>query len=137
MPSTRRCGCVSASDSRARASATCTSATRSASSAARCSRRRWTTCTTSWREPGEVVVVINQDYVTPEDFVAAVEDAELDELAYRGPTRGRWPTLRQLIDRNQRVVFLAENEAGAAPWYHLAYDAITEETPYSFSRPGS
>jgi hypothetical protein len=73
--------------------------------------------------------------VTPSDFVGAVEEAGLDELAYRGPTTGRWPTLRQMIDRNQRVLFLAENRAGAAPWYHLAYRAITEETPYAFSRP--
>jgi hypothetical protein len=85
--------------------------------------------------PGEVVVVVNQDYVTPKDFVDAVHDAELDDFAYRGPTSGSWPTLRQMIDRNQRVVFLAENEAGAAPWYHLAYEAITQETPYAFSRP--
>ena len=40
-----------------------------------------------------------------------------------------------MIESNQRVVFLAENNAGAAPWYHLAYKAITEETPYSFRRP--
>ena len=40
-----------------------------------------------------------------------------------------------MIDRNQRVVFLAENQAGAAPWYHLAYERITEETPFAFSRP--
>src|SRR3712207_1377538 len=85
--------------------------------------------------PREVVVVINQDYVTPADFVGAVRDARLEKLAYRGPTTGRWPTLRQMIDSNQRVVFLAENEAGAAPWYHLAYEAITEETPYTFSEP--
>jgi hypothetical protein len=86
--------------------------------------------------PAEVVVVVNQDYITPEDFVAAVQKAGLDKLAYRGPTtRGRWLTLRQMIDRNQRVVFLAENHAGAAPWYHLAYKAITQETPFSFSKP--
>jgi len=85
--------------------------------------------------PGEVVVVINQDYVTPEDFVGAVEDAGLDELAYRGPATGNWPTLREMIDSDQRVVFLAENHAGAAPWYRLAYEAITEETPYAFRRP--
>lgn len=85
--------------------------------------------------PGEVVVVINQDYVTPEDFVGAVEDAGLDNLAYRGPTTGRWPTLREMIDSNQRIVFLAENHAGAAPWYHLAYDTITQETPFAFSKP--
>jgi hypothetical protein len=84
--------------------------------------------------PGEVVVVINQDYVTPEDFVGAVEDAGLDKLAYRGPITGHWPTLRQMIDSGQRVVILAENHAGAAPWYHLAYDTVTEETPYAFSQ---
>jgi hypothetical protein len=85
--------------------------------------------------PGEVLVVINQDYVKPEDFVGALRDAGLDKLAYRGPTSGRWPTLRQMIASNQRVLFLAENEAGGAPWYHPTYDAITQETPYSFSRP--
>jgi hypothetical protein len=86
--------------------------------------------------PGEVVVVINQDYIAPEDFVAAVKQAGLDKFAYRGPTtRGHWPTLREMIDENQRVVFLAENHAGAAPWYHLAYKQITEETPYAFSKP--
>jgi hypothetical protein len=86
--------------------------------------------------PGEVIVVVNQDYVTPEDFVGAVEKAGLAGLAYRGPTgRGRWPTLRQMIDSGQRVVFLAENHAGGAPWYHLAYREITQETPFSFSRP--
>jgi hypothetical protein len=29
---------------------------------------------------------------------------------------------------------MAENHAGGAPWYHSAYDEITEETPYHFSR---
>jgi hypothetical protein len=85
--------------------------------------------------PDEVVVVINQDYVTPADFVAAVQRAGLADLAYRGPTSAAWPTLREMIDSGQRVLFLAENEAGAAPWYHLVYDRITAETPYAFSRP--
>jgi hypothetical protein len=85
--------------------------------------------------PGEVVVVINQDYVMPEDFAGAVRQAGLDELAYRGPVTGRWPTLREMIDSNQRAVFLAENHAGAAPWYRPAYDTITEETPYAFAKP--
>jgi hypothetical protein len=85
--------------------------------------------------PGEVLVVINQDYVTPEDFVAAVDDAKLADMAYTGPTDGQWPTLREMIDDNERVIFLAENHAGAAPWYRLAYEAITQETPYAFSKP--
>ena len=82
--------------------------------------------------PNEVLVVINQDYVTPEDFVGAVDDAGLGDLVYRGPTDGDWPTLRDMIDTNRRIVFLAENRAGGAPWYHPAYKAITEETPYTF-----
>ena len=48
--------------------------------------------------PNEVLVVINQDYVTPEDFVGAVDDAGLGDLVYRGPTDGDWPTLREMID---------------------------------------
>ena len=37
-----------------------------------------------------------------------------------------------MIDSNQRVILLAEHEAGGAPCYHLAYQSITEETPYTF-----
>ena len=85
--------------------------------------------------PDDVVVVINQDYVTPTDFVGAVKSAGLESMVYRGPTTaGRWLTMRQMIDRNQRLVLLAEHRAGAAPWYHLAYQTITEETPYAFKR---
>ena len=29
---------------------------------------------------------------------------------------------------------MAENNAGAAPWYHPAYESITEETPYAFTK---
>jgi hypothetical protein len=84
--------------------------------------------------PDEVLIVINQDYVKPADFVAAVKDAGLEELVYRGRTADPWPTLREMIDDNQRVIFLAENHAGAAPWYQLAYRRITQETPYAFSK---
>jgi hypothetical protein len=85
--------------------------------------------------PAAVVVAINQDYVTPADFVGAVDAAGLDKYVYRGPTgKGKWLTLREMIDSNQRIVFMAENHAGAASWYHPAYKAITEETPYTFKK---
>jgi hypothetical protein len=83
--------------------------------------------------PNQVLVVVNEDYVSPKDFVSVVKASGLTKFVYRGPTQaGRWPTLRQMIDSNQRIVFLAENEAGAAAWYHPAYEGITEETPYEF-----
>ena len=85
--------------------------------------------------PGEVLVVVNQDAITPEDFVGAVRDAGLERFAYRGPVAGRWWTLRQMVDSGQRVLFLAENRGGAAPWYHPAYEAILQETPFAFGRP--
>jgi hypothetical protein len=31
------------------------------------------------------------------------------------------------------VLFMAEMNAGAAPWYHPVYESITEETPYHFT----
>ena len=44
----------------------------------------------------------------------------------------RWPTLQQMIDANRRIVFLAENHGGAAPWYQAAYRSVAQETPYNF-----
>ena len=82
--------------------------------------------------PSEVVVVVNQDYVTPEDFVEAVGDAGLARYAFTPPEGDDWPTLRQMIDDDHRLVLLAENHAGAAPWYQLAYDRLMEETPFHF-----
>jgi hypothetical protein len=85
--------------------------------------------------PGEIVVVINQDYVTPEDFVGAMRDAELERFAFTPPPAGaRWPTLRQMIDSGRRLLVMAENEGGAAPWYRRAYDELLQETPFSFPR---
>ncbi|MGE4427867.1 MAG: hypothetical protein AB7G37_15565, partial [Solirubrobacteraceae bacterium] len=84
--------------------------------------------------PDEVVVIVNQDAVTPRDFVAAVRDAGLDRMAYDGPTTAPWPTLREMIDSGRRLVIMAEEHAGAAPWYRPVYDSITQETPYTFKR---
>ena len=84
--------------------------------------------------PAEVVVVINQDAITPADFVAAAEDAGLARYALTPPPPGSpWPTLRELIDRDRRLVMLAENEGGAAPWYQPVYERLVQETPFEFA----
>jgi hypothetical protein len=80
--------------------------------------------------PGEVLVVINQDYVTPKDFVGAVDDAGLGPYTFAGSMD---TTLGAMIDAGTRLVFLAEHHAATAPWYRLAYDKLTQETPFSFS----
>ncbi len=83
--------------------------------------------------PEEVVVIVNQDEVRPKDFVAAVRRAGLARLAFT-PPRGAddWPTLRRMIDADRRLVVVAENRAGGAPWYRLAYRGVVQETPYHF-----
>ena len=81
--------------------------------------------------PADVLVVVNQDYVTPPDFVAAIDDAGLDRRTCSSP---RAAGGRRCGDdrRDRRLVVLAENGAGAAPWYQLAYERLTQETPFTF-----
>ena len=39
-----------------------------------------------------------------------------------------------MIEQDQRLVVMAEERAGEAPWYHLAYRDITQETPFDFHK---
>ncbi|HEY7632526.1 MAG TPA: hypothetical protein VH817_17605 [Thermoleophilaceae bacterium] len=84
--------------------------------------------------PDDIVVVINQDYITPADFVKAIGDAGLTQYVFKDFDQKPLPTLRGMIDSNQRLVLMAENHAGAAPWYRRAYMGLTMETPYTFQR---
>ena len=84
--------------------------------------------------PSEVVVVINQDAVTPADFVGAVDAAGLSPLMATPPPPGApWPTLGEMVGAGRRLVILAEDEAGAAPWYQLVYERLVQETPFTFA----
>jgi hypothetical protein len=82
--------------------------------------------------PGAIVMIINQDEgVTPTDIERAFDRAGLLDLVYRGAL-GPFPTLAQMIDSGQRLVVMAENDAGDVPWYHLAYASGLQETPFRF-----
>lgn len=83
--------------------------------------------------PREVLVFINEDYVTGDDFAEVVEDSGLIDFAYRRPLDGTWPTLAEMIASKDQVLFLGQDDIGSAPWYHRAYDGPMMETPYSFS----
>lgn len=86
------------------------------------------------QHPGEVLVMIVEDYVPPTDLAKAVEASGLLEFVYKGAAGPPWPTLREMIAGNERVLVLVENENGDVPWLHKAYD-VTEETPYHFESP--
>jgi len=82
--------------------------------------------------PGEVIVIIVQDEgVTPQDVAACFARSGLDRLVYRGAVTPPWPTLREMVASDQRVLVLAENNAEGVPWYHLSTE-VYQETPYRF-----
>ena len=86
------------------------------------------------QNPGEVLVFVIEDYVVPEDIEAAFRDSGLERFVYRGAVTVPFPTLRELIDADQRLVVFGEKDTAGVPWYHAAFETI-QETPYKFHTP--
>jgi hypothetical protein len=84
--------------------------------------------------PGEVLVFVIEDYVTPADVEAAFRESGLERYVHRGPVTPPFPTLREMIDSDQRLVVFGENDPKGVPWYHPAFETI-QETPYRFLKP--
>ncbi len=61
-----------------------------------------------------------------------IQETGLDELVYSYEPGTPWPTLREMIENNERVLVMAEYEGPPPEWYLHAWDN-TEEMPYSFS----
>ena len=83
------------------------------------------------RHPEEVVLLSIQDETSAADTAKVIRDSGLADEVYLGDAERPWPTLRELIDRDERVIVLAENHAGGAPWIHRQ-PAVMQETPFLF-----
>lgn len=82
--------------------------------------------------PHEVLTFIIEDYVTPEETVAAFEETGLSDFVYtHDPTRD-WPTLREMIDANTRLLVTVENAGPPPDWYQHFWD-LGWDTPYTFT----
>src|SRR5439155_16156550 len=81
------------------------------------------------QHPGEVVIVIFEDYVTPADLARPFAESGLLDFVYEGAT-AKWPTLHELISRNQRLIVFAESGRPGLAWLHPAFEAF-QETPYA------
>ena len=83
--------------------------------------------------PGEVLIVFIQDEAPAEDIAAAFAGAGLERYAYAHPGRATpWPTLGELVGRNERLIVMTENAARApVPWLHRGFE-LTQETPFAF-----
>ena len=82
--------------------------------------------------PGEVIIVMIQDEaVSPHDVERCFQESGLIDFVYRGPARPPWPTLGELVETDQRVIVMAENDTTGVSWYHPAFE-VCQETPYGF-----
>jgi hypothetical protein len=86
--------------------------------------------------PDEVIVLFVEDVVTPEEAAVAFSDSGLLRYAYEHGPGSPFPTLRELIESDERLFVMAERTGGGAefPWYHQGFD-LTQETPFTFGSP--
>ncbi|MDZ7343634.1 MAG: hypothetical protein ONA90_03875 [candidate division KSB1 bacterium] len=85
--------------------------------------------------PNEVLIVVIQDEgVAPQDVEQCFQESGLIDFVYHGTVTPPWPTLREMIASDQRVLVMAENNSASVPWYHAAFE-VMQETPYTFRHP--
>jgi hypothetical protein len=86
------------------------------------------------REPYEVVSIIFESYVSAADTEAAFAAAGLLPYVHAQPVADPWPTLREMIASDRRLVVFTDSGGGTYPWYHHVWN-YAFETHYSFSTP--
>ncbi|MFD3644372.1 MULTISPECIES: hypothetical protein [Streptomyces] len=86
--------------------------------------------------PTEIVTLIVQDDISPEDTEEAFRTAGLEDLLHTpaADPDAPWPTLGEMIDSGRRLVVFAEKADGPAPWYRNFY-RYGMETPFAFRSP--
>lgn len=67
--------------------------------------------------PNEVVTLILENYVEAEKVKQAFDTSGLLAMTYPHTLGEKWPTLRTMIEKNQRVVVLTSRDGGTYPWY--------------------
>jgi hypothetical protein len=85
------------------------------------------------QNPGEVVILVIEDYVSPQDIERAFVESGLVDFVYQGGA-ALWPTLRELIAGNQRLIVFSESGRPGVPWLYPAFQSM-QETPYTFHEP--
>jgi hypothetical protein len=63
-----------------------------------------------------------------------VRAAGFGDYVYTHPKGAPWPTLREMIDTNKRIVLFLETDGGTPPYLHRAYADEMWDTPYSFTK---
>jgi len=80
--------------------------------------------------PHEVLEIVIQDLVTPQDTERVFKESGLLDRAYTWRPGTPAPTLRTMINENRRVLVMAEAKGIPGSWYPPAYRQLLKETPY-------
>ena len=84
--------------------------------------------------PREVVTIIFEAYVTPEETAAAFEESGLVDFVHVQAVGAPWPTLGELIDKNERLIALTDDPAGHPDYYEHVWDHAWDN-PYAAETP--
>jgi hypothetical protein len=84
--------------------------------------------------PDEVVTLIVQDAISPEETAEAFAAAGLDPYLHVHEPGEEWATLGELVDRNERLVVFAEEAGPPPPWYLQAFENM-QDTPFHAEEP--
>ena len=80
------------------------------------------------RNPGEVVIIFDEDYVSEEDLDRTYRKAGLHPYLATLDRDEPLPTLRQLIRSGKRVIVLTERVPSEYEWNHNGF-AFIQDTP--------
>lgn len=84
--------------------------------------------------PYEIVTIIFESYISANDTRLTFEAAGLTPYLHAQPVASPWPTLREMIATDRRLVVFTDHQGGAYDWYHDVW-AYAFETHYSFATP--
>jgi hypothetical protein len=84
--------------------------------------------------PQQLLTLIVEAYVSADDTEAAFDEAGLLPYVYTHAVGEEWPTLRAMIDRDQRLVVLSD-DGGSPQWYMNLWEHVFE-TPFAAERSG-
>jgi len=91
----------------------------------------------SWLDanPREVLLIVVQDEIDPDDLEAAFADSGLLAKVHIHDVEGDapWPTLGDLIGADERILVWAENGGAPGAWIQNGYADTFTETPFTFA----
>jgi hypothetical protein len=84
--------------------------------------------------PGEVLLIVVEDYVSPQDLAGAFEESGLAQRVYRGASGPPWPRLAELVAAGENAIVFLESGKPGVPWLRPAFE-LMQDTPYTFHAP--